>query len=37
MIKFGLVGDGIIAKRHKTAIFKSGGQILRVYDPLKYP
>ena len=32
-MKFGLVGDGKIAHRHRHAIKKNGGRIIRVHDP----
>lgn len=36
MIKFGLIGDGKIAQRHREAISHVDGTITWVYDPLKY-
>lgn len=36
-MKFGLIGDGKIAQRHREAISHVGGEITWVYDPLKYP
>jgi len=36
-MKFGLIGDGKIAQRHRKAISHIGGEIAWVYDPLKYP
>jgi UDP-N-acetylglucosamine 3-dehydrogenase len=32
--RFGLIGDGIIAKRHKNAINKIGGEVCWIYDPI---
>ena len=32
--KFGLIGDGKIAKRHRTAIESLGGEIGAVFDPI---
>jgi len=32
--KFGLIGDGKIAKRHKLAISNIGGVLLKSYDPI---
>lgn len=32
--RFGLIGDGIIAQRHKAAIKSVGGEINWVYDPI---
>lgn len=32
-LRFGLIGDGIIADRHKKAIREIGGRIKWVYDP----
>ena len=32
-IKFGLIGDGKIAHRHKIAISKNGGTVYRIHDP----
>ena len=33
-MKFGLIGDGRIAKRHKKAVSSIGGNISWVYDPI---
>ena len=33
MIRFGILGDGYIAERHKKAIEYVGGEIVFVYDP----
>jgi predicted dehydrogenase len=35
-MKFGLIGDGYIAQRHRKAIETLGGQIAKIYDPIKY-
>jgi hypothetical protein len=32
-LKFGLIGDGKIAGRHRQAIRHIGGQIVKIYDP----
>ena len=32
---FGLIGDGNIARYHKTAIKNAGGDIIQIYDPQK--
>jgi len=32
-MRFGLIGDGKIAKRHRTAIERIGGRIFKIYDP----
>ena len=37
MLKFGLVGDGYIADRHKKAIQHIKGELIWVYDPTKNP
>jgi predicted dehydrogenase len=34
-IKFGLIGNGAISKRHIQAIEKLGGDIVAIYDPKK--
>jgi hypothetical protein len=34
-MKFGLIGDGYIAKYHKNAIEHIGGEIVVIYDPAK--
>ena len=33
-MKFGLIGDGRIAKRHKKAVNSIGGNISWIYDPI---
>jgi hypothetical protein len=32
-MKFGLIGDGKIAQRHRQAIKHLGGEIVKIYDP----
>ena len=32
-MKFGLIGDGKIAIRHKHAVEQLGGKIIRIHDP----
>ena len=32
-MRFGLIGDGKIAHRHRHAIEENGGRIIRVHDP----
>ena len=32
-MKFGLIGDGKIAVRHKSAIKFNGGSVSKIYDP----
>jgi hypothetical protein len=32
-MKFGLIGDGKIAKRHRAAIDHVRGEISKIYDP----
>lgn len=36
-MRFGLIGDGGIAKIHRQAISILGGEVAAVYDPIKYP
>ena len=35
-MKFGLIGDGNIARRHKEAIRHVEGELAWIYDPIKY-
>ncbi|OFW47589.1 MAG: hypothetical protein A2163_00785 [Actinobacteria bacterium RBG_13_35_12] len=35
-MKFGLIGDGYIARRHKKAIEYIKGELSFIYDPMKY-
>lgn len=35
-LKFGLIGDGVIAQKHKYTIDSIGGDIIKIYDPIKY-
>jgi len=32
-LRFGLIGDGKISHRHKTAVMNNGGEIYKIYDP----
>ena len=35
-MKFTIIGDGKQAKKHVNAINNIGGQLIGIYDPIKY-